>query len=486
MYLSKSKYCNAVQCKKMLWLNEYKPEEKESLNESVLENGTQVGELAKNLFGFHIDVSFNENLKQMIEDTKSLLYLDKVVITEASFEYDNNFCSVDILKKNKSDFEIYEVKSSTEVKDIYKEDISYQYYILNNLGYNVTKASIVYINSQYERNGELNLKELFNIEDVTEYVKEKLENIKLNIKEINNYMNQKREPDELLGIHCVKPYNCPFFKYCTKGLGNQNVFTLKGINNNKKFELYNKGIFEYEELLKIKINDKIKQQIEFELYDEEDYIDKTKIKEFLDKLTYPLYFLDFETFQMSIPLYDKTRPYMQIPFQYSLHYIINDELKHKEFLSEPDIDPRRKLAESLVKDIPKDVCVLAYNMAFEKMVIKELAILYEDLSDHLMNIYKNIKDLMIPFKDRYYYSKNMHGIYSIKYVLPALYPNDPSLDYKNLDLVHNGSEAMNMFANMCNLDKDKQKELKNSLLKYCELDTYAMVKIFYKLKEVTS
>ncbi len=486
MYLSKSKYCNAVQCKKMLWLNEYKPEEKESLNESVLENGTQVGELAKNLFGFHIDVSFNENLKQMIEDTKSLLYLDKVVITEASFEYDNNFCSVDILKKNKSDFEIYEVKSSTEVKDIYKEDISYQYYILNNLGYNVTKASIVYINSQYERNGELNLKELFNIEDVTEYVKEKLENIKLNIKEINNYMNQKREPDELLGIHCVKPYNCPFFKYCTKGLGNQNVFTLKGINNNKKFELYNKGIFEYEELLKIKISDKIKQQIEFELYDEEDYIDKTKIKEFLDNLTYPLYFLDFETFQMSIPLYDKTRPYMQIPFQYSLHYIINDELKHKEFLSEPDIDPRRKLAESLVKDIPKDVCVLAYNMAFEKMVIKELAILYEDLSDHLMNIYKNIKDLMIPFKDRYYYSKNMHGIYSIKYVLPALYPNDPSLDYKNLDLVHNGSEAMNMFANMCNLDKDKQKELKNSLLKYCELDTYAMVKIFYKLKEVTS
>ena len=486
MYLSKSKYCNAVQCKKMLWLNEYKPEEKESLNESVLENGTQVGELAKNLFGFHIDVSFNENLKQMIDDTKSLLYLDKVVITEASFEYDNNFCSVDILKKNKSDFEIYEVKSSTEVKDIYKEDISYQYYILNNLGYNVTKASIVYINSQYERNKELNLKELFNIEDVTEYVKEKLENIKLNIKEINNYMNQKREPDELLGIHCVKPYNCPFFKYCTKGLGNQNVFTLKGINNNKKFELYNKGIFEYEELLKIKISDKIKQQIEFELYDEEDYIDKTKIKEFLDKLTYPLYFLDFETFQMSIPLYDKTRPYMQIPFQYSLHYIINDELKHKEFLSEPDIDPRRKLAESLVKDIPKDVCVLAYNMAFEKMVIKELAILYEDLSDHLMNIYKNIKDLMIPFKDRYYYSKNMHGIYSIKYVLPALYPNDPSLDYKNLDLVHNGSEAMNMFANMCNLDKDKQKELKNSLLKYCELDTYAMVKIFYKLKEVTS
>ena len=232
MYLSKSKYCNAVQCKKMLWLNEYKPEEKESINESVLENGTQVGELAKNLFGFHIDVSFNENLKQMIEDTKSLLYLDKVVITEASFEYDNNFCSVDILKKNKSDFEIYEVKSSTEVKDIYKEDISYQYYILNNLGYNVTKASIVYINSQYERNKELNLKELFNIEDVTEYVKEKLENIKLNIKEINNYMNQKREPDELLGIHCVKPYNCPFFKYCTKGLGNQNVFTLKGINNN--------------------------------------------------------------------------------------------------------------------------------------------------------------------------------------------------------------------------------------------------------------
>ena len=122
-------------------------------------------------------------------------------------------------------------------------------------------------------------------------------------------------------------------------------------------------------------------------------------------------------------------------------------------------------------------------MRFEKEVISNLAELYPDLKKHLMNIHGNMKDLMIPFRDGAYYSKNMHGKYTIKKVLPALFPNDPSLDYHNLDLIHNGSEAMNEFANMSKLEKKEQMYLKERLLKYCELDTYAMVKIWEKLKE---
>ena len=123
-------------------------------------------------------------------------------------------------------------------------------------------------------------------------------------------------------------------------------------------------------------------------------------------------------------------------------------------------------------------------MMFEKMVIKNLAKIYPDLSNHLMNIYNNMKDLMIPFKDREYYTKEMYGSYSIKYVLPALFPNDPSLDYHNLEGVHNGSEAMNTFSNLGNLSIEEQQIVRNNLLRYCELDTYAMVKIWDKLENI--
>ena len=214
-----------------------------------------------------------------------------------------------------------------------------------------------------------------------------------------------------------------------------------------------------------------------------DFIDKKKIKEFLSELREPIYFLDFETFQMAIPKYDNVSPYMQVPFQYSLHYIKNGTLYHKEFLAKEGIDPRKDLAEALVKDIPTNVTVLAYNMSFEKNVIKKLAELYPDLKSSLMKIYSNIYDLMIPFRERSYYSKDMDGSYSIKYVLPALFPNDESLNYKNLDLIHNGSEAMDSFASLENKSEEEKKAIRENLLKYCKLDTYAMVKIYEKLKE---
>jgi len=489
MNLSKSKYCNGIQCKKMLWLLKYKPEEMGEIdNESVLDNGIEVGNLAKKIFGKYIDIEFNEDLNFMIEDTLSAIKNNEnAVITEASFVYENNFCSVDLLKKNGDYFEIYEVKSSTKIKDIYIDDISYQYYVLKNLGLNVTKAKLVYINSEYIRNKELELNKLFNIEDVTDIVREKELEVKKYIEDINKYMEQTNEPNDDIDIKCFNPYNCPFFKYCTKHLPEKNVFNIKMMRNSSKLKLYHQGIYRYEDLLKEKINVNYKEQIEFELYNKKTSIKRDQIKEFLNELSYPLYFLDFETYQEPIPLYDGIKPFMQIPFQYSLHYIEKENglLKHKEFLGEAQTDPRRSLAEKLIQDIPMNTCILAYNMSFEKSVIKNLANLYEDLKEHLMNIHDNIKDLMPIFKNRYYYTKEMHGSYSIKYVLPALFPNDESLNYHNLELIHNGKEASNNFVNLNKMDKKEQEVIRKNLLKYCELDTYAMVKIWVKLKEVT-
>jgi hypothetical protein len=282
----------------------------------------------------------------------------------------------------------------------------------------------------------------------------------------------------------MTPYTCPFFDYCTKNIEKPNIFDIRSITNKTKFDLYNRNIYKYKDLLNEDINSKYKQQIEFELYNKEPYINKEKIDEFLNTLKEPLYFLDFETYQQPIPLFDHVKPYMQIPFQYSLHYIENNELKHKEFLGDGINDPRRELALRLVSDIPDNVTVLAYNMMFEKMVIKSLSEIFEDLSEHLMKIYNNMRDLMVPFKNRDYYTKEMKGSYSIKYVLPALFKDDPSLDYHNLDQIHNGSEAMNSYANMSNLTLEERKKLRYNMLKYCELDTYAMVKIYDKLKEL--
>ena len=484
MNLSKSSYCRGIQCKKMLWLEKNKPEEKqEQNNERVLEQGNDIHDVARYLFGSHINIEYRENLSQMIEDTINTIdsYKD-VIITEASFSYKNNFCSVDILKKNNNTYEMYEVKSSTELKDIYVNDASYQYYVLTKLGLKVTKVCLVHINSNYVRIGDLDLDELFIKQDITKEVKDLQETVEKNIKEINEYVEEKEKVEEI-SENCFKPYPCSFFKYCTKHLPEKNVFDIPKLQTRTKLKLYREGIYEYKDILKTNISDSYKQVIEYELYNKEDYIEKESIKEFLDTLKEPLYFLDFETFQMPIPLYDYVSPYEQIPFQYSLHYI-DSELKHKEFLAEAGIDPRRSLAEQLVKDIPKDVTTLAYNMGFEKGVIKKLSKLFPDLSEHLMNIHDNIKDLMIPFQQKKYYSKDMHGSYSIKYVLPALFPNDPSLNYKNLDLIHNGGEAMSSFQDLVNKSKEEQKYIRERLLRYCELDTYAMVKIYEKLKEV--
>ena len=487
MNLSKSKYCEGIKCKKILWLNKNNPSVREEVaNESVLENGVVVGEVAKNLFGKYINIEFNENLSKMINDTNKVIKENNnVIITEASFNYNNNFCSVDILVKKDNFYEIYEVKSSTEVKDVYIDDISYQRYVLENLGYNIIKTSIVYINNEYVRYGELELDKLFNIEDVTEISLSKQEKIKENIKSMNEYILQVDEPQENIEIRCHEPYDCPYFKYCTKHLPENNVFKIRNMRMKDKIKFYNENKYRYEDLLKESINKKYKQQIEFELYNKSPFINKEAVKEFLNNLYYPLYFLDFESFQQAIPMYDGISPYMQIPFQYSLHYIKdeNKSLEHLEFLADAGIDPRRDLAERLVNDIPKNSCVLAYNMGFEKGVIKKLAKQYPDLSEHLMNIHDNIQDLMLVFQQRNYYTKEMLGSYSIKYVLPALFPNDEELNYHNLELIHKGDEASNAYANLNNLSKEEQEKIRKALLKYCELDTYAMVKIWQKLKE---
>lgn len=487
--LSKSKYCSAVQCPKMLWLKKNKPEvfDDSVMNQSILDTGNEVGDLAMGLFGSFIEVPFGD-LGDMINRTKELIDAGEPIIAEASFSYNGLFCSVDILK-NLGDgcAEIYEVKSSTSVKDIYIDDAAYQYYVLTKLGYNVKRVCIVHINNQYVRNGELDIQALFHIEEVTDDAINLMPDVAANIERFDAYMQQTEEPDDDIGMHCFDPYDCGFFAYCTRHLPKPNVFDVAGVRTTKKFKCYNDGIISFETLSTCNaLSAGQYMQVEHELYNYAPHVEKQAIKDFLGNLSYPLYFLDFESFQPAIPLYDSSRPFEQIVFQYSLHYIEREggELKHTEFLAYPGADPRRALAEQLCKDIPKGVCTTAYNMGFEKGRIKGLAEIFPDLADHLMDIHDHIQDLMIPFQKKYYYTKAMQGSYSIKYVLPALFPNDPSLDYHNLEGVHNGEEASAVFKKMATMSRDEMEACRTHLLKYCGLDTFAMVKVWEKLNEV--
>lgn len=490
LFLSKSRFCSAVQCPKMLWLKQNKPEEfnNDVMDENVLKTGSAVGDLAMGLFGPYVEVPFGD-LTDMIDETDRLINDGVSVIAEASFSYDGNFCSVDILLNHGGGkVDIYEVKSSTSVSDIYIYDTAYQHFVLSQLGYDIGTTNLVTIDNTYVRQGELELDKLFAITDVTAEVLAKQTEVHEYIDMLRDYMQQQSEPEREIGQHCFAPYFCGYFDYCTRDWPHPNIFDIASLQNRTRFKLMDKGIRSFEEVESSKgVNDKCMLQVKHALHDLPDKIDIGAIHKFMDDLSYPLYFLDFESFQPAVPLYDNSSPYEQIVFQYSLHYIPEEggELHHREFLAYPGEDPRREVAEHLCLDIPEDVCVLAYNMGFEKGRIKRLAELYPDLKDHLMNIHGNIKDLMVPFRNKDYYNRAMQGSYSIKYVLPALFPDDPSLDYHNLEGVHNGAEASAAFAAMAEMDPDQLSEYREHLLRYCELDTYAMVKVWEKLREIT-
>ena len=488
--LTKSKYCKGLQCPKILWLDKYHPElGEDNANQNVLDNGTKVGELARSYFGGYELVDYNINKIEMADRTRVLME-SADNIAEASFCYESLFCAVDILHRNGDGWDLVEVKSSTEVWDIYLDDAAFQYYVLTMCDVPVKNVYILHIDNTYVRGEELDLKRLFILEDCTDIAIRKSYEIKNDgrLEAMIEYVNSNHdEPGKDIDLYCDKPYPCAYKKYCGKHIPEYSVFNLARMQAKKKYELYHEGIVSYQDILEsgAKINENQKRQVESVVYDKPDEYDIDMIKKFLDTLSYPIYHLDFETFQQAVPEFIGCHPYEQIPFQYSLHVEYEDgKLDYFEFLAKEGEDPRRALAEQLIKDIPKGVCCTAYNMSFEKTVLKHLAEEFPDLSEHLMNIHDNIHDLMVPFQKQYYYSKAMQESYSIKYVLPALWPGDPELDYHNLEGVHNGSEASASFADMVNHTPEEITEMRENLLKYCGLDTFAMVKVLKKLKEI--
>ena len=496
MYLSKSKYCRAWQCPKMLWLDTYRPElhEANAAVEARMAAGNEVGDLAMGLFGDYVETTAHKedgrlDIPAMLERTRAETAKGTPVICEAAFSFEGLYCAVDILKKENGGWAIYEVKSSTgPEKTVYLADVAYQKYVLRNCGVNVTGTYLVTLNNQYVFDGTLRLDELFHVTDVSSLLPAEEQNVPSVLKAAEATLSMDTEPDTDIGNQCREPYGCEYWGYCTRALPAPNVFDLYRFRFNQALECYYAGDVSFEDLIRHGRVSNMKQlrQIDFQLHDKGTYTDEAAIRGFLSTLSYPLYFIDFETMQLPVPKYPGTKPYQQIPFQYSLHFIEREggELKHKEFLAESGPDPRRALAERLCADIPKNVCVTAYNKGFECGRIRELAAAFPDLSDHLLNIESNIRDLLTPFQSGWYYNREMGGSFSIKSVLPALFPDDPQLNYHNLEGVHNGSEAMDLFPQIQFMEPAEREAARENLLRYCELDTLAMVRVWEKLRSV--
>ncbi|SKB81664.1 DUF2779 domain-containing protein [Malaciobacter marinus] len=491
MNLSKSLYTKGIQCFKALWLKKYKPSvltPPDEQAQAIFETGNIVGDLACQLFPDGREVPYTRKYDEMITTTKEWIDEGLSNIYEATFNYEGILIMVDILKVESDGISIYEVKSSTEVKDIYLHDVSIQYYVLKNLGFSIKSASVVHINNEYVRGESLELDKLFKIVDVTSEVQSLQLNIPSILKEFESYLEDKvNEPDIDIGKHCNKPYECDAKNYCWKiqrQIPEYSIFNIFNLGSKKQVELYNQGIIDIEDIPDdFDMTTNQKQAVE-NYKSKVSYIDKENIKTFLENLTYPIYHLDFETYQQAIPQYKGIKPFEQIPFQYSLHIEHEDgRLEHKEYLSEDSVDSRYELAQKLCEDIPSDVTVLTYNMSFEKGVIKRLVNLFPNLSPHLLAINENMQDLMTPFQKKWYVTPSMQGSYSIKYVLPALVPEFEKA-YKELDSVQNGSQAMNAFANLSKLKEEEKQKMRTSLLEYCKLDTLAMVKILNKLKKI--
>lgn len=490
--LSKSLCIRGINCPKSLWLKKYHPEVLQECNQQamqVFQAGDEVGKLARSLIpnGREI-IAEGESFQAKILQTQEWISQGEEVIYEATFAYEDVLVMVDILRIQDGKLYLYEVKSSSRIKDVYLDDIAIQCYVLRGLGYELDEAYIIHLDTSYVYQESLDISRLFKITNVMPTIKTRLDHIGELIKKFKLMLSFPQEPKIEIGEQCFAPYVCDGYEYCWKiqrQIPDYSVFDIAYLKMSEKFRLYHQGIVKIEEIKDLSsFSWRQKIQIECERT-QKPQIDLCAIREFLNSLRYPIFHLDFETFQQAIPQWEGISPYEQIPFQYSLHIDYGDgRFEHLEFLAQEGKDPRYELAQNLCEMISNGVMVMAYNKSFEMQVIEKLARRFGDLSERLWGIYSNMVDLMKPFAQKAYYDPRMLGSHSIKKVLPALVPEMQEA-YHQLDLIHHGGEAMEIFPKLHLMDCATKERYRLALLEYCKLDTLAMVKILEKLRQIS-
>ena len=487
--LSKSRYISGQQCYKLLWFKSIRKSPPEKLDEGAqdrLKAGEDVGNLAKELFPGGTEIEYlRNNPEKMVEDTNLAIKKGKPIY-EATFVIDNNLIRADLMNMTKNGWDMYEVKSSSKVKPYHIEDASFQWYTLSKIeGLKINNVYVVTINSQYIKDGDIDVWKLFDINNITSEVTDHLSIVPIEINKMQAIIESNSEIDIPIGPHCSKPHSCQYKKLCWEGIKDNSVLNLYRMRSKKKFDLFNNGCKTFDDIPEdIKLSDIQQKQITSYL-NKDSFIDKKRVKEFIGTIEYPISYFDFETFQDAVPRFDNQRPYMQMPFQFSLH-IQNKpfgELEHFEWITDHKNDPRKEIAEKMLEWLPQKGTIIAYNQSFEMNCIKELARYNVKLSDQLLALNERFTDLIIPFRQGSYYHPKFKGSFSIKKVLPALCPNDSSLNYDSLN-IKNGGEASLAYKKFNELLDEEIETFRDDLFAYCELDTLAMVRILDHLKQI--
>ncbi len=481
--LSKSRYLNGLQCPKYLWVTFNEPQrilEPDTATQYIFDQGHLVGELAKKLFPGGIDIPSDDFIGN-IRQTKGLLQR-RVPLFEAGIGTGEIYARADILDPAGEDkWDIIEVKSSTSVKDVNIEDVSFQKFCYERFGLKIRRCFLLYINNQYVKNGEIDPEKLFIQQDISDEIEVVIPGIQDRIDYMLEIITAKSCPDIAIGKHCSSPYECPLTE-CRDFLPENNVFSLY-YGGKKSLELFNSGILAIKDIPdSFKLSDKQYIQKMCEISGNP-YVDKEGIEQFLSSLQHPLYFLDFETIGPAVPLFDGTRPYQPVPFQFSLHVARteNEEPEHFSFLAEDAGDPRPGLLAELHNAIGDEGSIVVYNQSFEQKILQELGSAFPEYGEWAEGTVTRLVDLLAPFRKFDYYHPQQRGSASIKNVLPAL----TGKSYEGMGIT-GGEEASIAFQLVTygEVAEEVRNEVREDLEKYCGLDTEGMLCIVDRLREI--
>lgn len=478
--LTKSNFLAYLDAPLHLWASENNKFEKplSVYEQHLLKEGYSAEKLAKQ----HLQNFVERNCTEQNTQTELTTSNSYELIWQKTFIDKNYETKADALIHNKANdtYDIYEIKSSTSVDKINLYDATFQYLILNKQ-IKINKVFILHLNKDYIRFGKLNIDALFIAEDVTADVKDLLDEVDIKRENALNILNKL---DYFDISSCYNPKTCRCKSLCHPDLPAFSIFDIPNLTPKKKQALLDMGIKQAQDIpdnFKLSYKQSLVKQVAKK---NQAIVDANAIQHELERLTYPLYFLDYETYNSAIPLHDGYHPQQQMVFQYSLHKLDDPDsnLIHTEYLATDNNEPSLNLLKQLKSDIGTTGSILVWNKTFEATRNKELAQIYPDFADFLMDINERMYDLADPVKEGFYVHPQFRGSWSIKNVLPVMVPN---LSYKGLT-VNKGDQAMITWWNLINDLDPKSEKTKNDLLEYCELDTLAMVEIWKKFNEIVN
>jgi len=481
--LSKSRFGAGLQCHKRLFLECYSPELADPIDpgqQALFESGTAVGELARERFpgGRLIEEEYFRHDDALAATSEVIGDGSVPAVYEAAFTFDGIRVRVDILERRRGGtFDLVEVKSSTGVHEQHIPDVATQLYVVEGAGIRVRRAYLLHIDSSYVyEGGSYDPSRLFQLEDVTMEARAfARRSVAVALAEMREALREEDQPAIEIGPHCVRPYQCPFYGHCREGAPEHHIEQLPWASAGLLDELLEAGVRDIGDIpAGYSGLSALQQRVRDCVVTGQPYADPG-LRAALQEATYPLYFLDFETFSPALPVYPGTRPYQVIPFQWSLH--VRDgagNLSHHSFLAAGDGDPREAFAASLLDAIGSEGTIVSYS-GYEQTVIRQLADDHPAFAERLLGLDDRFLDLLEVLRE-YYYHPDFHGSYSLKAVLPVLVPD---AGYDDLD-IREGSQASLAFAQIIapETEENEKERLREALLSYCQRDTEAMVRIY--------